>query len=195
MGAGQLKLHSADGFTSNPGFTLSAERGEMQIRLVTDATKGDRGFNATFSTDCPDLVPGVGALTRQSGRIDTTFGASVTFYCPLGQVFATGVDEIVTECQPGGVWTVDYIPKCQEVYCGPVKQIDNGYTVAATNVTYGGVATYQCYAGFAFPNRNPTESITCLADGTWSPLPNCQGRFAHRFLGQDLKMPQNGLYQ
>ena len=34
---------------------------------------------------------------------------------------------------------------------------------------------YQCYAGFAFPSGNPLESIRCLENGQWSPLPNCQG--------------------
>ncbi len=39
-------------------------------------------------------------------------------------------------CMPGGKWDNDYIPSCQEVYCGPVPQIDNGFAVEASNVTY-----------------------------------------------------------
>ena len=39
-------------------------------------------------------------------------------------------------CMPGGEWDNDYIPSCQEVYCGPVPQIDNGFAVEASNVTY-----------------------------------------------------------
>ena len=80
-----------------------------------------------------------------------------------------------TVCQLGGEWSQSYIPACQEVYCGPVPQIDNGFAVVASNVTYRGVAQFQCYAGFAFPSGNPLESITCLDNGEWSPLPNCQG--------------------
>jgi len=170
-----LKLHPGNGFTGidaiDPDITLSAERGEMQVRMVTDATKGSTGFSAIFSADCPELLPGRSAI---ASSIDTTFGARVMFTCPLGHVFATGVNEIVTDCLPGGKWSTEYIPSCQVVYCGPVPQIDNGYTVAASNVTYQGISTFQCYAGFAFPNRNPTESIVCLPDGSWSPLPNCQ---------------------
>jgi hypothetical protein len=45
-------------------------------------------------------------------------------------VFATGVSEITTYCQPGA-----YVPGCQKVYC-PVPQIDNGFAVASTNVIF-----------------------------------------------------------
>ena len=175
-GQGGLKLHPNEGFTDEhtPELTLSAESGELHVKFITDSNKNNAGFSAVFSADCPDLKPGKGAV---ASSIDTTFGAVVTFSCPTGQMFATGVSEITTTCQPGGVWQNDYIPDCHEVYCGPVPQIDNGFAVVASNVTYLGVAQFQCYAGFAFPSGNPLESITCLEDGSWSPLPNCQGRF------------------
>jgi hypothetical protein len=64
-----------------------------------------------------------------------------------------------------------------QVYCGPVPQIDNGFAVAATNVSFGGTASFQCYAGFAFPSGLPIETISCNADGTWGILPICQGNF------------------
>ena len=170
-----LKLHPNDGFTgeTTPELTLSAERGELFVKFITDSNKNSAGFSAVFSADCPDLKPGKGAV---ASNVDTTFGAIVTFSCPTGQIFATGVSEITTTCQPGGTWENDYIPDCHEVYCGPVPQIDNGFAVRADNVTYNGVARFQCYAGFAFPSGNPLESITCLEDGSWSPLPNCQGK-------------------
>lgn len=52
-------------------------------------------WSATFSADCPELKPGIGALA--SSR-DTAFGTVVTFTCPIGQEFATGKSKIVTEC-------------------------------------------------------------------------------------------------
>ena len=125
-----------------------------------------------FSLDCPPLQPGVGAMA--SSR-DTAFGTVVTFSCPLGQEFATGKNKITTECLPSGNWSITYIPKCQEVYCGPVPQIDNGFSIGSSNVTYRGVATYQCYAGFAFSTGRPTEKISCLADGMWEKKPACLG--------------------
>lgn len=60
-----------------------------------------------------------------------------------------------------------------EKYCGPVPQIDNGFAVASTNVTYRGTATYQCYAGFGFIGGRPTETIRCQENGKWEKLPTC----------------------
>lgn len=62
-----------------------------------------------------------------------------------------------------------------EVYCGPVPQIDNGFSIGASNVTYKGAAYYQCYAGFGFPSGQRSEKISCLADGKWERLPSCLG--------------------
>lgn len=82
---------------------------------------------------------------------------------------------------PGGNWSVSYIPNCQEVYCGPVPQIDNGFSIGSTNVTYRGQAMYQCYAGFAFPTGQPIERISCLSDGRWEKKPNCLGKYKYVF--------------
>ena len=176
-GLNGLKLHPGDGFTGEltPELTLSADNGELIIKFIsTPTSEGNAGFSAIYSADCPQLDAGKGAI---ASSVETTFGSVVLFSCPFGQVFATGVSEIRTSCQLGGEWSQTYIPACQEVYCGPVPQIDNGFAVVASNVTYGGVAQFQCYAGFAFPSGNPLESITCLDNGQWSPLPNCQGEF------------------
>lgn len=69
-----------------------------------------------------------------------------------------------------------FICSFAEVYCGPVPQIDNGFSIGSTNVTYRGVATYQCYAGFAFPTGQPIERISCLSDGRWERTPTCLGK-------------------
>lgn len=65
-------------------------------------------------------------------------------------------------------------------YCSPVPQIPNGFAVSATNVTYGGVAKYQCYQGFSFASGKPTEEIFCQDDGRWTAPPICKGN--HSFL-------------
>lgn len=167
-----LRLHSGKGFTGTtvPKITLTASSGEMLIRFVSDPLHNAAGFSATFSADCPDLKPGAGALA--SSR-DTAFGTVVQFTCPVGQEFATGKIKLQTVCERGGKWSIEYIPKCQEVYCGPVPQIDNGFSIGSTNVTYNGVAMYQCYAGFTFSSGRPLEKIACLANGRWSSLPLC----------------------
>ena len=92
----------------------------MRIKFHSDPTQNSVGFMAVFSADCPDLVPGEGAL---GSATETVFGSEAYFACPEGQVFATGVKEIQTRCLPGGKWSQSYIPKCQEVYCGPVPQV------------------------------------------------------------------------
>lgn len=167
-----LRLHANNGFTGNapPKFTLTASTGQMLIKFITDALHNQVGWTATFSADCIDLKPGAGAMA--SNR-DTTFGTIVTFTCPIGQEFATGKNKIVTECRKGGQWSVNYIPRCQQVYCGPVPQIDNGFSIGSSNVTYRGVAMYQCYAGFAFSSGKPIEKISCLHDGHWERQPSC----------------------
>ena len=180
-GQNGLKLHTGDGFTDEitPQEIISAESGEMYVKFSTDSSKTNAGFSAVYSADCPALQPGKGAI---SSRLDTTFGSVVNFNCPAGEVFATGVSEITTTCLPGGQWSDAYIPACQEVYCGPVPQIDNGFAVVASNVTYRGEARFQCYAGFSFPSGNTLETISCLGDGQWSPLPNCQGKLSNTLL-------------
>ena len=173
-GQNGIKLHPGDGFTDSltPDIALSADSGELNIKFVTDNSRENVGFSAIYSADCPPLEAGAGAI---ASSVDTLFGSVVQFTCPIGQVFATGVPEIRTECRLGGQWSQSYIPACQEVYCGPVPQIENGFAVEASNVTYQGLARFQCYAGFAFPSGNTLESIACLDNGEWSPLPNCQG--------------------
>jgi hypothetical protein len=47
---------------------------------------------------------------------DTAFGTTVTFTCPVGQEFATGLARITAECMLGGNWSVTYIPPCQGKY-------------------------------------------------------------------------------
>ncbi|XP_055681349.1 sushi, von Willebrand factor type A, EGF and pentraxin domain-containing protein 1 isoform X2 [Lutzomyia longipalpis] len=167
-----LRLHSGNGFTgtTKPKLTLTASSGELLLKFVTDALHNSPGWSAVFSADCPELRPGQGALA--SSR-DTAFGTVISFTCPVGQEFATGKNKLSTMCMEGGTWSIEYIPKCQEVYCGPVPQIDNGFSIGSSNVTYRGIAMYQCYAGFAFPSGSPLEKISCLADGRWERQPAC----------------------
>lgn len=54
-----------------------------------------------------------------------------------------------------------------------MPQIDNGFSIGSTNVTYNGAAMYQCYAGFTFSSGKPIERISCLANGHWSAQPLC----------------------
>ncbi|MCL4136243.1 UNVERIFIED_CONTAM: hypothetical protein GTU68_021071, partial [Idotea baltica] len=170
--SGALRLHPGVGFTSAdpPTITLTAESGSMLVKFKTDPLRADKGWKATFSADCPPLKIGKGVM-RSS--VDTSFGSQVNFTCPMGQEFATSKKAILTKCELGGKWSQDYIPDCQVVYCGPVPQIDNGFSIGASNVTYLGQATYQCYAGFGFSSGLPVETISCTASGRWERFPEC----------------------
>ncbi|XP_015790438.1 uncharacterized protein LOC107367263 isoform X1 [Tetranychus urticae] len=166
-------LHPAKGFagqTRPNNLTLTASSGKMTIDFDSNLLNTARGWSARFSADCPPLKIGDNAVA--SSR-ESTFGAKVVFTCPMGQEFSNGATRLVTECRQGGVWSLPRIPSCKERYCGPVPQIDNGFAVAATNVTYRGSATYQCYAGFAFPSGRGVETIRCGEDGHWGKLPVC----------------------
>ncbi|XP_013781236.1 uncharacterized protein LOC106465521 [Limulus polyphemus] len=167
-----VKLHPASGFSGRalPTLTLTASSGHMTLFFKSNPLHTASGWKASFSADCPHLAVGEGALASTR---DTAFGTKVTFTCPIGHEFDNGEAKIETRCMQGGHWSTGPIPGCQERYCGSVPQIDNGFAVGATNVTYRGQATYQCYAGFAFPSGKPTERIHCAEDGQWRNLPVC----------------------
>lgn len=167
-----VKLHSGSGFSglTRPTITLTASSGNIFVNFRTNPMKTAFGWMASFSADCPQLKVGERAIA--SSR-ETTFGARVMYLCPIGQEFTSGGDRIYTECMQGGQWNVSYIPGCQEKYCGPVPQIDNGFAVVASNVTFRGQAAYQCYAGFGFPSGRATETIRCQENGKWEKLPTC----------------------
>jgi len=169
-----IQLHPVDGFHGKTvprlNSTLSANSGDMLIRFKSDALRTGRGWKLVFSADCPQLPIGANAIATGSGRI---FGSTISVTCPPGSQFATGVEKITTTCMMGGKWSTPYVPKCQDVYCGPVPQIDNGFAIAATNVTFGGEAQYQCYAGFGFASGLAIETITCTETGEWDSVPEC----------------------
>lgn len=171
--SGNVPLHPFGGFnekTTPLGLTLTASTGAMLIQFQTSPLNSAKGWQAVFSADCPLLKVGVNAI---SSSRETTFGTKVTLVCPTGQEFENGQTKLVTECTQGGRWSIAKIPNCKQRYCGPVPQIDNGFAVKATNVTYKAIVTFQCYAGFGFSSGAQVEQIRCQEDGNWSKLPTC----------------------
>ena len=141
---------------------------------------GHRGFQATFSADCPALKLGRGVLVggqtgggQQTVTPPSSFGAQFTYTCPRGQEFANGALRLHNECLAGGRWSMARVPSCQEKYCGPVPQIDNGFAINSTGVTFNQTATYKCYNGFNLATGRHTETIACLETGQWGKLPEC----------------------
>lgn len=140
------------------------------------AAAPNRGFSATFSADCPPMKLGRNVLVAQGQQVAlqaAKFGQQLTYSCPRGQEFATGQSKLHNECLLGGRWSMAKAPNCQERYCGPVPQIDNGFAINATGVTFNQTATYKCYNGFNLASGRQTETITCLESGQWGKLPEC----------------------
>ncbi|CAA3006472.1 sushi, von Willebrand factor type A, EGF and pentraxin domain-containing 1 isoform X1 [Olea europaea subsp. europaea] len=169
---------------------LSAPSGRMTLVFSSSALPGvggsgrgalaaagpNRGFKATFSADCPPLKLGRGVIVAQGQQValaGARFGQQLTYTCPRGQEFSNGQLKLHNECLMGGRWTMSRVPNCQERYCGPVPQIDNGFAINATGVTFNQTATYRCYNGFALASGRQTETVTCLESGTWGKLPEC----------------------
>lgn len=135
-----------------------------------------RGFSATFSADCPPLRLGKNVLVsqgQQAASVSARFGQQLTYTCPRGQEFSNGQLRLQNECLHGGRWSMSKVPNCQERYCGPVPQIDNGFAINATGVTFNQTATYKCYNGFNLASGRQTETITCGESGSWGKLPEC----------------------
>jgi len=165
---------------------VTAQSGKLMLAFSSSALPGssqslageqkNRGFLATFSADCPPLKLGKNVLVsqgQQAANMAAKFGQQLTYTCPRGQEFANGQLRLQNECLLGGKWSLSKVPNCQERYCGPVPQIDNGFAINATGVTFNQTATYKCYNGFNLASGRQTETITCLETGAWGKLPEC----------------------
>ncbi|CAK9296951.1 unnamed protein product [Gordionus sp. m RMFG-2023] len=154
--------------------------GKFIVKFFSNEFGTDRGWNITFSIDCPRLV-----IPKHVQVIEESLGNAYDAYkklkCQPNYDFLTPAQvPILIKCLKGGKWSLPHIPSCGPKYCGPVPLIDNGYVVQADKVTYGGIAIYECYSGFHFPNKVPRQIITCL-DAGWSELPNCSSTTCSAF--------------
>ncbi|KAI6214115.1 Sushi, von Willebrand factor type A, EGF and pentraxin domain-containing protein 1 [Aphelenchoides besseyi] len=166
-------LHEGQGFSEHrrPPKRVYSQQGKATIVFNSNALKNALGWNLTFSTNCPTLkAPNNVFFSSQN----TAFGTKVVVTCKPGHEFTNGIGQrFEMICELGGRWTEDFIPQCQPIYCGAVPQIANGFAVSATNVTFGGMAKYECYDGFSFPSGKKSEEVRCGDDG-WSKPPKCK---------------------
>uniref|UniRef100_A0A914C4L0 Fibropellin-1 n=1 Tax=Acrobeloides nanus TaxID=290746 RepID=A0A914C4L0_9BILA len=167
-------LHEGQGFNEDhrPPKIIHAKQSQVQLVFTTNAVRNTMGWNLTFSTNCPALnVPKMVSISTQN----TAFGTKVTIACPRGFEFVTGRGQsFEVHCKLGGKWTEEVIPTCQPIYCSSVPQIANGFAVSATNVSFGGMAKYSCYEGFAFESGKKMEEIYCTDEGRWTKTPRCR---------------------
>ncbi len=101
---------------------------------------------------------------------DREYGARVQYTCVTGYEIVSG-DELLT-CNEDEVW-VGTVPTCQIVSCATVNAPLNVIIVNMGQVTYtyGDSVSFSCNTGHMIVGN---ESITCLADGSWSDsVPTC----------------------
>nr|CAD2188647.1 unnamed protein product [Meloidogyne enterolobii] len=169
-------LHESDGFTVNnaPPKTIYAKQGRVELVWRSNVLNSGTGWNISFSTSCPPLsLPSRRVLLSTK---NTAYGTHVTISCERGFEFSTGLGRhFETGCELGGLWS-NYapVPDCQPVYCSAIPQIANGFAVSATNVSYAGMARYQCYEGFSFASGKQHEEIFCTDEGRWTQSPKCK---------------------
>ncbi|KAF2347040.1 Sushi/SCR/CCP domain, partial [Trinorchestia longiramus] len=108
------------------------------------------------------------AGTLPNGRIegdDTTFGATVSFFCNEGY---TLLGEQTAECLSDGSWS-NYATSCSLITCEDPTFIENAKLVLDNSaITYGTSLSYECDKGYLLAG---SANISCELNGKWSKSP------------------------
>ncbi|XP_064386182.1 sushi, von Willebrand factor type A, EGF and pentraxin domain-containing protein 1-like isoform X2 [Halichondria panicea] len=160
-----------------PGYAPTITSGDQQRTCQSDGTSAGTwtGTAATLtcalsSIDCGGTPP---SITNGSpgAPTSTTLGGFVTYTCNTGYEVSTGVTTAMATCMASGTWGP--LPTCQIVDCGSPTTIDNGSPGSPTSTTYQGTVTYTCVSGYEVSTGVTTAMASCMASGTWGPLPTC----------------------
>ncbi len=76
-------------------------------------------------------------------------------------------------------YCIDCVLTHSVVDCGP-PSIGNGSPGTPTRTTYLGTVTYTCDSGYEVSTGVTTAMATCLASGTWDPVPTCSRKSYNR---------------
>ncbi|MBU6161612.1 MAG: hypothetical protein KGO50_10850 [Myxococcales bacterium] len=103
----------------------------------------------------------------------TTTGATASWSCNTGFNQRSGTTR-TAQCTPTG-WSFTGTPiACDPVVCGAPPGITSGTVATPGGSEFGATAVYACNAGYTLTG---TATVTCQADGQWSPtLASCQPR-------------------
>ncbi|XP_052810712.1 receptor-type tyrosine-protein phosphatase eta-like isoform X2 [Mya arenaria] len=170
--------------TASPGSPTN-KTSEVSSTTTTTTT------TTSPSTDTPDCGSlkniSNGKLTRHNV---TTVGGVATLVCNEGYNI-TGDGTI--SCMANGSWSPS--PTCKIKDCGSLKNISNGKLTRPNVTTVGGVATLVCNEGY---NITGDGTISCMANGSWSPSPTCKikdcGVFPHKD-NINVSYPEGSSYQ
>lgn len=131
-----LEVGSVVRYICDEGFEMH-ETGEifceLKNRWAGDLPKCDR-----VSCGPPPQIPHASI----DGK-DYKYGGTVIYKCDVGYEM-TGVSR--STCQSDRIWSYA-TPKCLPISCDRLNLPDQG-RVELTEVTYGSVAKYSCYAGY-----------------------------------------------
>lgn len=83
--------------------------------------------------DCPPMKIGRSAIATTR---DHYFGTKVSFTCPTGQEFRNGKNQISSECDIGGTWSVSVIPDCQGKRLPAIQMIQHRKVINASHLTF-----------------------------------------------------------
>ncbi|XP_036362858.1 uncharacterized protein LOC115216258 [Octopus sinensis] len=147
--------------------------GKVNVSFTTNSIKNKKGFKAKYSVDCPALQLNSFAVAQPPLSIwhqDSQVNISCANDYGFRDEKFVGNKSILLECQEGGKWSAEKIPKCLKNYCGPTKYIKNGFVFNATGAMVGDTATYSCYPGYVISGDG---TITCTSNGTWEASPFC----------------------
>ncbi|CAL1527991.1 unnamed protein product [Lymnaea stagnalis] len=173
-----FQIYVAQNISSYPGTSLDrpirVDNGLFSVTYLSSPTVKSKGFNITFSPDCPQL--NFTTETTVSAPGGRTYGSQIDISCKPGskfyQVEHAGKSTVQITCGAYGVWNVNTSPKCERVLCPRAPDLQNGYVNESTgNLAYGGRVHYKCYPGFVLQG---SDTISCEVSGIWSTMPTCQ---------------------
>ncbi|XP_069114839.1 uncharacterized protein [Argopecten irradians] len=164
-------LHDSQGLSGTASGTIvTAHSDAMLILFSTGAYGQDVGFNATFSSDCADLVDDTIEASPKSSHIH--LDDELTVRCRTGHFFLPPYQEsesVSLTCLEGGVYDKE-LPTCELSYCGPIPQIQFGVVESSTGVRGNNSIVYRCNSGYT---ADRDLMVVCGANGNWGTIPTC----------------------
>ncbi|XP_013383226.1 sushi, von Willebrand factor type A, EGF and pentraxin domain-containing protein 1 [Lingula anatina] len=152
-------------YTCRTGHMLFGNK--MQVCLRNGSWSG----SIPVCEPIPCLPPSPVANAKIIGE-DFTFGSTVTYECQEGYILE-GIPERV--CREDATWHNPQ-PSCKRVQC-KVPDIAHGI-LSKSVLYYQDELLLNCKLGFELSHN---ETVTCLANGTWSSLtPTCEPITCHR---------------
>ncbi|XP_064386127.1 sushi, von Willebrand factor type A, EGF and pentraxin domain-containing protein 1-like isoform X2 [Halichondria panicea] len=156
---GVVTYTCVSGYEVSPGVTTA---------MATCMASGAWGPLPTCAgVSCGDPLPGNNASPGTPDP-DTLYQGLVLYTCNTGYWISRGAFSRFASCRADRTWGP--LPTCQLVDCGSPPSIGNGSPGTPTRTTYQGTVTYTCVSGYEISKG---AMATCMASGTWGPLPTC----------------------